>query len=479
MMRRFVPMCAALLLAASSWIATGEGTLDSMNPAEPMDWCRPSERCEVLSGGRLEAVFEFEADTATGVGTVRYEDHGVRYAGRRLSVLATIHDVQVSDNMPWWFTYGLSGTYTPAAGSVVPSGEFDAWFNWNALAGSPGYVVIYLRESLDPGAFSYMNQGQMTGGSLFHPAVEPSGQMPAYEVVDLGPGHASHVNDRNEVVGSDGGALRHAMLWSPSKGRVDLHQAAGWPSSGWSGAAGINRSGQIVAATSLDGMATVLLEMDRTDGTWMSTVVNPQELSPVGINDRTMVVGGELGAAYLWTPTDGLRSLVEDGLANAISVNAHGQILGLTTGFWVPGWENGLHVVVRERDGTLTRVAFFDMGPPPTVGVTVGDLNDRGQVVYTVHPLGAAPTGYRWDPRRGPTPFPGVVLSDINEAGLMVGATSPFPAVITRSGVVSRLPAPDGWTGVGSAEAVNKHGVVVGWLAAPDGDHAVMWIPEN
>jgi hypothetical protein len=77
MMRRFVLLSAFFLLVAASWVATGEGSLEPMDPSEPMDWCVPTDVCVVEEAGRREAVFQFEADVDTGLGTFPYSDHGV------------------------------------------------------------------------------------------------------------------------------------------------------------------------------------------------------------------------------------------------------------------------------------------------------------------------------------------------------------------------------------------------------------------
>lgn len=325
---------------------------------------------------------------------------------------------------------------------------------------------------------------------LTAPAEAKPGVAGVYEVVDLGPGQALAINDRGEVVGSLG-ASGHAVVWRTDGTHLDLHEAAGWPTNAWSNAYGINRHGEIVAMLSEFGTSpptppesqTFYVDWDRRTGT-VEAVAITTELSPGDINNHGAIVGGEMGGAYLWTLKDGRIGLRDDGVANAVRINDHGQVLGVTSGAFVPEYPNGMHYVIRERDGSLTHVAFFEMTPPPPFTAQIGDINNRGQVVYTVTPT-ATPTtiGKLWNPDGTVTDYEGLMLRAINDHGLMAGRTrllgSLVPVVLDETGDFVQLPAPAGWSGMGAAMDVNNRGEIAGWLNGPDGTHAVKWLPSK
>lgn len=306
-----------------------------------------------------------------------------------------------------------------------------------------------------------------------------------YEVIDLGLGRALAVNEHGEVVGVLDG---HAFVWQPTGTLADLHVAADWPVEGWSSAFGITRHGEIVAALNIPGGQgpsswTYFVGWNRGTGVVDDISFITNELSPGDVNNRGEVVGGEMGAAYLWSLKDGAMALVDDGVANAVRINDHGQILGATSGFLSPpGWPDGLYYVIRERDGSLTQVAFFEMGPPPNPMPAIGGINNRGQVVYTHRPdTSTTVIGRLWDPKAGLAEYEGFAFEAINDHGLIAGWTRSndmiIPIVMDENGIAVQLPAPDGWSGGGSVLDVNNHGVAAGWLLGPDGQHAAVWTP--
>ncbi len=301
-----------------------------------------------------------------------------------------------------------------------------------------------------------------------------------YELIDLGAGFALAVNDRGEVVGNgQPSPSGHAFVWQPDGTMTDLHVVAGWGSQSWSSAYGINKHGEIVAQACCEENQTYYVDWDRRTGK-VSTIEITVWPSPGGINRHGAVVGGEMGDAYLWTLKDGRVGLAEDGLMNAVRINDHGQVLGITSSHFVPGgYPDGLHFVIRERDGGLTHVAYFEMtGPPPGVP----DINNRGQVVYTVSATTSINVvGVLWDAKDGVTEYEGLSLTAINDHGVMAGSTAtgepPTPVLVSSDGSLVELPVPEGWSGRGLD--LNNKGVAVGTLQAPDGQHAVVWIPTR
>lgn len=328
----------------------------------------------------------------------------------------------------------------------------------------------------------------LVGLMALTPVASADAGLDDYEVIDLGPGVALAVNERGEVVGhGELTQMGHAFVWQPDGTMTDLHTAAGWGSESWSSAYGINRHGEIVAQVCCEMPQTYYVDWDRRTGSVESIGITT-ELSPGDINQHGAVVGGEMGGAYIWTAKDGRIGLVDDGVANAVRINNHGQVLGVTSGAFVPEYPNGLHYVIRQRDGSLTQVAFFEPSPPPASPppfiADIRDINNRGQVVYTVTSTTTSTSvGMLWDPKSGATEYEGLPLTAINDHGVMAGATMSSgllrPVLVNGDGSLVELPIPDGWSRGGTASDVNNKGVAVGTLQAPDGQHAVVWVPAR
>jgi len=124
---------------------------------------------------------------------------------------------------------------------------------------------------------------------------------------------------------------------------------------------------------------------------------------------------------------------------------------------------------------------------------TADGVNNSGAVVGLHQTISGGSFGYVWTPEAGLYDIPDTQWAfAINDVGQVVGSADPLPAssrtgafVWSRSAGLVRLPAPAGFAGNCSADAINSLGQIVGWCDALDAfggwadRHAVLWLPEN
>ncbi len=300
-----------------------------------------------------------------------------------------------------------------------------------------------------------------------------------YYVTDLGdlPGgtvesYAYGVNSYGQVVG--GGSVSsfdgHAFLWTPDtpNGRtgsmVDLGDFPGGANN--SIAWGINSQGQVVGDGSTEDE-----------------------------------FGGDLGYAFLWTPTvqnGTVGSMVAvnvptQGGSVGYGINSFGQVVGYTTDLlrayvWTPNSANGSSGVVTDLgDGANSSTAQAIN----IVGQVVGYRNAGGDQAFLWTPTTPNGTsGSMLNLGR----LPGDIRSyanDINAYGQVVGRSyssiSTYQAFLwtpsTQNGTAGSMVALDDGPFYGIApQGINSQGQVVGWgglTFPPGGTRAFVWTPTD
>jgi probable HAF family extracellular repeat protein len=261
------------------------------------------------------------------------------------------------------------------------------------------------------------------------------------EMIDIGTlggsqSGASALNDHGVVVGraerAGEGMYPHAFLWRDGV----MTGLGGLGDEGAESRANdINNCGQVVGLADVpdeDGLGHAFL--------WEGGVMT--DLGTLGgnvsvasrINDRGQIIGDSnrerngLFHAFLWeggVMTD-LGTLCPDCTSHAVAINEQGQIAGSS------------------RPGGASGAFFWDEGVMTEIGsaearATVGDLNDRGQVVGTLFTSEWKGPAYVW------------------EGGTMTHVT-PMPAL-----------------GAATARAINDHGHVVGYFSDGLNSRAFFW----
>ena len=319
--------------------------------------------------------------------------------------------------------------------------------------------------------------------------------------VDLGTlgGVSSYANDINRssvVVGSSDTptGLRHAFRWTVQGGMTDLGTL---PGDDWSDACCITDDGRILGTSGSSSVSTtygttVVWSPDGAVTALEIPLLPGGEFGVAnGFNAAGDVVGWEvvtLQHAWVWNAALGKYDITAgttggsyEGAASAI--DGTGRVLGTSnsrtagcsrvTSCWRPFWwsEAGGYreIGTPEVDSTAVAVAL-GMGDGPTA---VGWAR--------TNTLGSRP--YVWREGAGftilPTPAGGYATA-INRSDLAVGVAwhpelGAYQATAwRRSGDAIRLSPDDSNTQI--ALAVNDLGVVVGWSARTEGNHATLWV---
>ncbi len=273
-------------------------------------------------------------------------------------------------------------------------------------------------------------------------------------IIDLGPGNASSVNDSGQVVGITAipyqGGYGVPFIWHNGV-QQSLGLPAGFDSFG--GSLLINNLGQVIGTAYRPNPArrgTVLYETFLWDsGAWRA--LNSPIANPTGFNDAGQFVGGTYpGIANIHT-----GSLIDlPGVWNSLRINNLGQVAGTNNEtrvayLWTAGQSTRLRTTQVTGINDLSQVTSFDgresyvftsgvNRPKQLARLTGSEANhfmwansiaNSGTIVGATGRFGAPfSRAVTWDNQNAPAvALPGLVdgarswASDVNESGLIVG----------------------------------------------------------
>ena len=280
---------------------------------------------------------------------------------------------------------------------------------------------------------------------------------------------ADHVTEAGQVVGYAylDATHWHTFSWTQGDGMVDAGTLGGGNSSPWD----VSDAGQIVGQSNWAGFPPAVKAFSWTPAGGIVdlgmlrlsvTVAN-------AVNEVGQVVGWN-GRAFIWSPSTGMQdvgALNDSNFSVATDVNAHGQVVGYSS-----GPVDGVHAFSWTAGGGMV-----DLGPASTSWVAV---NDAGEIAFTsgsrVMFLGPAGRPIDIGALGGATTklggqFPSEAL---NDAGQLVGWSQTAEGV-TEAFVWSLA---DGMVdlGPGQANAISENGLVAGMHNGADGTiHPVLW----
>jgi len=196
-------------------------------------------------------------------------------------------------------------------------------------------------------ANSINNSGKIAGWSN-----DAAGQMHAVfwgpDIIDLGPGSASAINDSDTIAGSSSG---HAATWSSSGSITYLPEPYGLF---FSSAQAINAGGTAVGFGEDNANIEYPL-LWRTDGSVIDLPLLPGDTSGCawGINASGLITGRSGDSAVIWNSDGSITTLPGSGEARAINDSG-----------WVAGVSNGRAVVWTPipEPSTLVMVAMGAVG---------------------------------------------------------------------------------------------------------------------
>jgi probable HAF family extracellular repeat protein len=312
-----------------------------------------------------------------------------------------------------------------------------------------------------------------------------------WEVVDLGAGWASDINDGGHVVGTRTVSYdRVAAVWHD--GVVTDLPALG---SGYSAAYGIDAAGTVVGySTAADGAHAVRWTNGQIQdlGTGGGYAGFANAVNGPLVVGYTLVSGASsadgASRAVVWRDGGAVR-LDLPPASRAVDVTASGRVAGTyrTPDGFPSTWTRTDRAFVW-RDGVVT-----DLGTLGGNFSRAQGINDRGQVVGDSITASGFGTGFIWSAATGMRSLPAFDGAtrpvDINNSGVVVGIHScgavygtSYPSVWTSTTALpQRLPLPaDASASFSSAAAVNDRGEIVG-TATVSGDylpHIMLWRPR-
>ncbi|HEU5218482.1 MAG TPA: hypothetical protein VFU23_07475, partial [Gemmatimonadales bacterium] len=237
-------------------------------------------------------------------------------------------------------------------------------------------------------------------------------------------GFAAGVNARGQVVGwaetpvhdptcdpTSSQVLQfRAVLWEPGKGTKQ--ELPPFPGDSTSSATAINERGQVVGISGECDVAVGRRSATRAVLWDHGTVEELPNLggafwhTPMAINDRGDVVGfsnpplgdidGDSLRAFLWTRAAGITDLGKldaDATSQALSINAQGQIVGVSCG--------AVCTAMLWRDGRM--LVLKDLVPGFTGHLwSARSINDAGQITGRMYDASGVPMGYVATPVAAP-----------------------------------------------------------------------------
>lgn len=241
------------------------------------------------------------------------------------------------------------------------------------------YAVHELPANFSPADLN--NAGQMAGALHTDEGSVRAAVYFAGAVVDLGAwgGTYSYATAINEA-----GAVAANVGWAAGDEHAVLYQNGGATDIGAGYAAGINASGAVVGRQSVAGSGTsTSTSFVYRNGavTTLGYLGTGNASAASGINDAGHIVGESNLAHNAQAPThpylfDGtmhdLGSLSSQGVSSAVVINNAGQVAGYSD-----AGQGRTHVFFHDH-GVMT-----DLGSFGGIDVTIGGMNERGQVVGT------------------------------------------------------------------------------------------------
>jgi len=285
------------------------------------------------------------------------------------------------------------------------------------------------------------------------------------------------INRVGQVVGQSTTAEGrwHPFLWSDGL-MSDLHPGA--PNFNESVSPRVNNSGQVIWSDYPVGVSDT---RDRPHPFLWSNGVLTDLLGraggALGINDHGQVVGATTadGLAYVWD--NGTLQFLPSlgGAARAYDINDRGQIVGRS----------------QTTSPTIGHAVMWEGGQITDLGVLPGDsLSTTGGITESGHVVGMSfndvyagghPFGWQQGVLLPLSPtyqadslF--VLLAGVNESGTVAGNRRGREAVVVENGVTWVLPGLEGSVGT-SASGINARGDVVGyvWVNNFGAERAVLW----
>jgi uncharacterized membrane protein len=262
----------------------------------------------------------------------------------------------------------------------------------------------------------------------------------SYEIIDLGLGEASAINNRNEIAGT--GPTGTATIWRDG---IAEDLGAG-PIVPGSSAVAINDAGQVTGTFSPGDYVCTDACRPAVSHAFLYT---PGATDGIPTNPQMKDLGGLTGFPY----------------TQAVGMNARGQVVGVAFGDgplerafrWTPGG----------TDGDPDNPQMKDLGlPPGVVSAFAQGINAAGEVVGVGFDEANVYHAVHWHDGIAEDLGPGSASSISNESPPLIMGEDEFGVVAWRAGVPQFLNFPDG-LGAFFASPANSAGEFVGASLGP------------